>query len=613
MCKILRNICALILLYCISFPVDAQESLRNDGKMQMHSASIMAFYGDFINEQTFNNNLGSAYFVGPALQTIQGLIKPLQFDKVILDNSNSLLLRTSVLNTTSLDFKKGMIATPKATPSINWAFGDNATYTNAANNRHVLGYVSKIGNDSFAFPIGDGTRLRMLAISAPKDTNSILRAAYFKGSPSTAILPATAPFPIQSTDPVGLKVSNEEYWDLDGSTPVQITLTWDVLSHADTLTENEISRLVVVGWNGTHWVSLGAAGVTGNLKGTGSITSRVVVPDSFAVYTLGVAQKTCISTSPILSLGPDISVCKGEIATIKAGKNYVSYEWQDGSTDSLFKTSLAGTYWVKAWDNCGNYQIDTIQILRGKEISVTAGLIKCNNDMNGKIQLSDTMKVKILLNNEEVALSRLSNLGVGTYRVQVSSLQGCSTDTTVEIKSIQGPRSVEIGKDTLHVIEGESLTLNPTLLPSFKPAKVDWLPKLNLSCDTCLRTEVRPTVTSTYAIEVTDAIGCVVKDNVTIYVDYKTGLYIPNAFNPESEGFTILGTSVIDVVIKMQIFDRWGTLLFEANGFKPDGSVRWNGMYKDKPLMRGTYVVTVEAKYIDGTVKTFAGEFLLSR
>jgi len=47
---------------------------------------------------------------------------------------------------------------------------------------------------------------------------------------------------------------------------------------------------------------------------------------------------------------------------------------------------------------------------------------------------------------------------------------------------------------------------------------------------------------------------------------------------------------------KLQIFNRWGTLIFESH----DINVPWNGYYKGKLCKQGVYVWIVEGKYANG-------------
>src|SRR5690606_37203105 len=85
----------------------------------------------------------------------------------------------------------------------------------------------------------------------------------------------------------GLHVSKEEFWDLNGSEPVNITLGWNASSELSTLTDNP-DQLRIVGWNKdlNHWVDLGNFKATGTLK-EGSITSLSFVPDNFDVIAIG--------------------------------------------------------------------------------------------------------------------------------------------------------------------------------------------------------------------------------------------------------------------------------------------------------------------------------------
>lgn len=71
-------------------------------------------------------------------------------------------------------------------------------------------------------------------------------------------------------------------------------------------------------------------------------------------------------------------------------------------------------------------------------------------------------------------------------------------------------------------------------------------------------------------------------------------LYIPNAFTPNGDGlnetFGAKGEGISE--FNMQIFDRWGILIFESN----DLTVQWDGyIHQDKAPM-GVYVYKISAK-----------------
>jgi gliding motility-associated-like protein len=542
------------------------------------------------------------------LYRLEGKNVPLQFETVFMDNVNSLLLRVPILNSELLNFKKGIISTPRNTPSVNWMFGDAATYTGAADNKHIYGYASKIGVDSFAFPIGDGLRLRKAAI-APTTARAGFRAAYFKGNPSTATLPFSAPFPITQLNTGLLGVSSYEFWDIAGTSETRVTLTWNTQSQLVALTQNDISSLVVAGWDGSKWVSLGTTNTMGDLATQGIITSEAVIPDNYKAFTFGKIQSQCISTAPLLSLGDDLILCPNDSVKL-ALNNYVRYEWQDGSVDSSFTVKEAGQYWVKTFDNCGNSQTDTLEIGEGGGVIVETLPTLCAGDKNGAIFLSDTTGVSIKLNSFTRFASEIEALPIGIYDLTVITPDGCQMDTLVEITQ-ENINTIDIGRDTVTIHLGD--TLNLDIHASFIPDSVKWNPGKYLSCSTCNSTIAKPTTTLRYAVEAWDTLGCLHKDEVKVFVNNKTELYIPTAFNPEKEFFTILGGSNVVSVVTMRIFDRWGTLLFEASNFKPDGGVGWDGYYKNQAMMRGTYVVGLEIQFVNGDIKQFASEFLLSR
>jgi gliding motility-associated-like protein len=88
-------------------------------------------------------------------------------------------------------------------------------------------------------------------------------------------------------------------------------------------------------------------------------------------------------------------------------------------------------------------------------------------------------------------------------------------------------------------------------------------------------------------------------------------LYIPNTFTPNGDGmndtFGIAGEAVKD--FKMEVFNRWGQLIFESR----DKSKGWDGNYLGKPQPIETYVWQMEGEDLSGKVYTKSGLISLIR
>lgn len=71
-------------------------------------------------------------------------------------------------------------------------------------------------------------------------------------------------------------------------------------------------------------------------------------------------------------------------------------------------------------------------------------------------------------------------------------------------------------------------------------------------------------------------------------------IHIPNAFTPNGDGlndtFGGLGEGLTEY--NLQIFNRWGNLIFESNDMKN----QWDGNYNNKLAPIGVYVYKINAK-----------------
>jgi hypothetical protein len=230
-------------------------------------------------------------FYGPGgaagIQSITGNTRP-TFG--ILNVNNGAGTRFDVLNTQGIlvagtaNFSNGITTTVRS--NINTGavqFADGATYTNTAGSgaavfpgtgdaldaQHVNGYVTKIGDDGFIYPVGSGTDYRPLQISAPATATDAYSVAWIAGDPTTTTDPSGAPalHPVTSVGPGILSVSTAGQWDwiTQSGTGAGLTITVSMpnLNKPGVVQAN----LRLVGWNGTQWVNLSTAQGSGAANG----------------------------------------------------------------------------------------------------------------------------------------------------------------------------------------------------------------------------------------------------------------------------------------------------------------------------------------------------------
>ncbi|HYG51494.1 MAG TPA: gliding motility-associated C-terminal domain-containing protein, partial [Flavobacteriales bacterium] len=97
----------------------------------------------------------------------------------------------------------------------------------------------------------------------------------------------------------------------------------------------------------------------------------------------------------------------------------------------------------------------------------------------------------------------------------------------------------------------------------------------------------------TYTIVLTVSNGTC-SDTASITIDANGGVIVPNVFSPNGDGFNdswyILTGTLSEY--NLQIFNRWGQLMFES----ADISQQWTGDFNGKPCVEGTYYYVLKAK-----------------
>lgn len=221
-----------------------------------------------------------------------------------------------------------------------------------------------------------------------------------------------------------------------------------------------------------------------------------------------------------LDLGPDRVVCLGDTVTLNVYTPGATYEWQDGSTDSVYVVADEGVYTVKVTKD-GCTQTDDIKVSVIKIDLPTSNLVLCKDQ---------TIRLNVYQNVKDVnftytwrkvtdpstgATTVVSTDSVytitqsGEYTIRVAG-GGCAATGSINVGINNNPPPVvDIGKDTT-ICFGSTLLLDATLLG--QSAVYRWQDG-----------NTNPTYVvsnaGTYYVDVTSG-GCTTRDFITVGIEF---------------------------------------------------------------------------------------------
>lgn len=155
--------------------------------------------------------------------------------------------------------------------------------------------------------------------------------------------------------------------------------------------------------------------------------------------TTSVSKKLIIASIPSVNLGSDITACESSqpfTYTLRAGKGFASYQWQDGSTDSLLVVTKSGKYTVTIANAKGCIATDEVIVTVNQAAKIQApssiDLCASNTTLDAgegfeSYQWQDGSTKQTLLVNKP-----------GIYSVTAITKQGCSISKQIAVNFCTG-------------------------------------------------------------------------------------------------------------------------------------------------------------------------------
>ena len=206
------------------------------------------------------------------------------------------------------------------------------------------------------------------------------------------------------------------------------------------------------------------------------------------------------------------------------------------------------------------------------------------------------------------------NLQPGNYTLTIQDADGCESQTEVII-SPASSLIVDLGDDQ-HINLGDSLELS--FFTNMIIDTIIWDFEESLSCLDCQEPMVNPFEQTNYTVTLIDVNGCIESDQITIFVDKRRNVYIPNTFSPNDDGFNdyfmIYGGPEVEIIHDFKIYNRWGAVMYSASNFSPnDPLFAWDGRHRGKEVNPAVFVYFAEIEFVDGRKEILRGDITLTK
>lgn len=343
-----------------------------------------------------------------------------------------------------------------------------------------------------------------------------------------------------------------------------------------------------------------------------------------------------IGETPIADAGEDIDIgCNPDIPAIggsntsMGGNLMYTWETSDGgnlATPDMPTTEIdaPGTYTLTVRNTTtGCSAVDMITITESgeaPEIFTTTTDASCAMPNGGSIRIDSVVggmePYSFSLNGAPFTSDTVfEGLSAGAFTLVVEDVLGCQSSIEDQIEGeaeISVAIIAENGQADPIVEAGIPFKLNLLLSdPTVTIDTIIWTPEIP-GCDGCSNPAVTPLTTTTFSVMVITSDGCTATDLITLSVETKERIFIPNAFSPNDDGFNdvffVQAGPEVAQITEFQIMDRWGNQVFEAkNTPANDASFGWDGSFNGKQLNPGVFVYYIELELFGGNRVIKAG------
>ncbi len=287
--------------------------------------------------------------------------------------------------------------------------------------------------------------------------------------------------------------------------------------------------------------------------------------------------------SPIADLPADSIFCDVINITLDADNEEPStYVWSTGASSPAITVNDEGWYKVTVSNYCGS-ESDSIYLsaIASPTVEIGDSLVFCNSiiPVDFEVGKLDNEEVYSWSNGTSEPTTRFSS--PGKHWVQIRNKCATVSDTVEFILS---------NSPTVTLIPDTTLcgNFNLTLDAGNPGMNYLWMPFGDTT------QTIQATEQTVYSVTVYNKYDCEASAQMEIKPDCVSKSFIPTAFSPNGDGLNdVFRPTLINFEdYKLQVYNRWGELLYESKDVKAG----WDGTFRGNPVQDGVYTYIMRYK-----------------
>lgn len=223
------------------------------------------------------------------------------------------------------------------------------------------------------------------------------------------------------------------------------------------------------------------------------------------------------------------------------------------------------------------------------EIIINENPVTCTGMTDGSASVAVTGGTgEVILDLGELSPADLLELPEGNYIVSATDVTGCFVQDTIMIgAALETDLEIEIFTSPVSCWDEGDGTATAAVTGGSEPISYSWNDPLNQNTAIAVGLEE-----GVYTVTVSDVIGCTI-DTTAIIEPTEGCFFIATVLTPNGDGANddwVIGGLEYFPDSKVQVYNRWGQLLFESTGY----TTRWDGTFGGQRLPTADYYYVID-------------------